>query len=892
MAGSVNEIGERVFFAFDLESKRYHFKLILGIGIPFFGYFCVSSYLQGRYITASILALLLLLVLGGLLGNGKSGDEVREYRFYIIFYTILMALMGALFFYLIGIEGRLSRIPWFYIFPLLIFFTLGHRQGLLWMILLTGALIFFSYTGQIVETIPVEELRNRFFLSIFIITMLSFFVERKRYDYQLRLIANQRTLRESENRLLEANEAMQREIRERQQAEEALKRAHDELEGRVEDRTAELSRANRHLKEEIEERRQAEERLRQSERRYRELYEGSRDGYAVVDLEGRFMESNSAYKKMLGYTEEELQEKTYKDITPERWHAMEADILENQVLKRGYSHLYEKEYRRKDGTIFPVEIRTYLLKGEEGRPLAMGAFIRDVTDRKRAESALKESEEKYRLLVENANDAIFIAQDEVVKFPNPRTLEIVGYTADQLAEIPFVQLIHPDDRNLVIERHRSRLQGEWVPTPYSFRIISREGDTLWVEINSMRITWEGRPGTLNFLRDITEQKNLEAQLLQAQKMEAIGTLAGGIAHDFNNLLMGIQGRTSLMFMDTNSSHPHFEHLRGIQDHVKSAADLTGQLLGFARGGKYEVTPTDMNAILKKTSGMFGRTKKEIHIHGKYADDIWPVEADQAQIEQVLLNLYVNAWHAMPGGGELYLQTENVTLAAPFVKHYGLVPGRYVKVTIADTGVGMDRKTQGRIFDPFFTTKEMGRGTGLGLASAYGIIKNHGGMIQVESEKGEGSIFTIYLPASEKGVSDASRPPEEILRGKERILLVDDEELVLDVGRQLMEKLGYRVVLARGGEDALATYALEKERIDMVILDMVMPDMGGGEIFDRLKAMNPAVKVLLSSGYSIDGEASEILDRGCDGFIQKPFLIKDLSQKIREILNRQGPDGKS
>ena len=888
----MNDSEDRIFFAFDLESKRYHFKLILGIGIPFFGYFCVTSYLQGRYITSFILALLLLLVLGGLLGIGKSRDEKREYRFYTIFYTVLMALMGVLFFYLIGIEGKLSRIPWFYTFPLLIFFTLGHRQGLIWMVLLTGALLFFSYTGQMIEPIALEELRNRFFLSIFIITMLSFFVERKRYDYQQRLISNQRTLRESENHLREANEAMQREIRERQQAEEALKRAHDELEGRVEDRTAELSWANRHLKEEIEERRQAEQRLRQSERRYRELYEGSRDGYAVVDLEGRFLECNSAYREMLGYTEEELRENTYEDITPERWHALEADIIENQVLKRGYSHLYEKEYQRKDGTIFPIEIRTYLLKGEEGQPIAMGAFIRDVTDRKRAEGALKESEEKYRLLVENASDAIFIAQDNVVKFPNPRTLEMVGYTADQLAEIPFAELLHPDDRNMVIERHRKRLQGEWVPTPYSFRIISREGETLWVELNTMRITWEGRPGTLNFLRDITEQKNLEAQLLQAQKMEAIGTLAGGIAHDFNNLLMGIQGRTSLMFMDVNSSHPHYEHLRGIQEHVKSAADLTGQLLGFARGGKYEVTPTDMNALIKKTSGMFGRTKKEIHIHGKYADDIWPVEADQAQIEQVLLNLYVNAWHAMPGGGELYLQTENVTLAAPFVKHYGLVPGRYVKITIADTGVGMDKKTRDRIFDPFFTTKEMGRGTGLGLASAYGIIKNHGGIIQVESEKGEGSVFTISLPASEKEVSDACPPPEEILRGKERILLVDDEELVLDVGRQLMEKLGYQVVLANGGKDALATYALEKERIDMVILDMVMPDMGGGEIFDRLKAMNPAVKVLLSSGYSIDGEAGEILDRGCDGFIQKPFHIKDLSHKIREILDRQGPEGTS
>ncbi|MBW1943922.1 MAG: PAS domain S-box protein, partial [Deltaproteobacteria bacterium] len=583
---------------------------------------------------------------------------------------------------------------------------------------------------------------------------------------------------------------------------------------------------------------------------------------------------------------EELRKKTFEDITPERWHALEADIHENQVFKKGYSQPYEKEYRKKDGTIFPIEIRGHLMKGEQGRPLGMWSFVRDVTDRKRAESALKESEEKYRLLVENANDAIFIAQDEVVKFPNPKTIEMVGYPVDELARTPFLQLIHPDDRDTVIDRHLRRLKGEKVPTPYTFRILNKSGGELWVELNAVLITWEGKPGTLNFLRDITEQKILEAQLQQAQKMEAIGTLAGGIAHDFNNLLMGIQGRTSLMFMDKDASHSQLEHLEGIQDHVQSAADLTRQLLGFARGGKYEVTPTDMNALLEKTSRMFGRTKKEINIHGKYGKDIWPVETDQAQIEQVLLNLYVNAWHAMPGGGELHLQTENVTLDAPFVKNYPAEPGRFVKISITDTGAGMEKTTRDRIFDPFFTTKEMGRGTGLGLASAYGIINNHGGIIQVDSVRGEGTVFSIFLPASEKAVTLEQPPSERILEGGERILLVDDEALVLDVGGQMLEKLGYGVVLARSGEEALGVFEEKKGAINMVILDMIMPDMGGGEIYDRLKALNPGVKVLLSSGYSIDGQASEILDRGCDGFIQKPFNIKDISHKIREILDRE------
>ncbi len=737
MDAMLNDKGQRDYFFLDLEYKRYLVRLILGIGIPFFGYFSITDFFMGRYVAASILALLLLFLVGGLFGVGKSKNEEREYRFYTYFFTLLMILLGVLFLYLIAIEGKLSRIPWFYVFPLLLFFTLGHRHGLFWMILMAGALLFFIYIKPTPEKIAIQELRNRFFLSLFLITFISFFIEKKRHEYQQRLFTHQRTLQESKKRLREA---------------------HDELEKRVNERTADLSAANQKLKREIE-------------------------------------------------------------------------------------------------------------------------------DRILAENALRESEEKYRLLVENANDAIFIAQDDVIKFPNPKTTSMVGYSDDELSRTPFINLIHPDDRDMVIDRHLRRLKGEDVATPYTFRVLHKAGGELWVELNAVLITWEGKPGTLNFLRDITGHKNLEAQLRQAQKMEAIGTLAGGIAHDFNNLLMGIQGRTSLMSMDSDVSHAQLEHLKGIQDHVQSAADLTRQLLGFARGGKYEVTPTDINTLLRRTSRMFGRTKKEINIHEKYAEDLWTVETDQAQIEQVLLNLYVNAWHAMPGGGELHLQTENVTLEAPFTKSYGVEPGRFVKISIADTGAGMDKKTRDRIFDPFFTTKEMGRGTGLGLASAYGIINNHGGIILVDSAEGEGSVFSIFLPASEKEVPLELPTYERILEGEETILLVDDEELVMGVAQQMLEKLGYRVIPAGNGGEALRIFEEERGSIDMVILDMIMPDMGGGEIFDRLKGLAPGVKVLLSSGYSIDGRATEIINRGCDGFIQKPFNIKALSHKIREILDR-------
>ncbi len=506
-------------------------------------------------------------------------------------------------------------------------------------------------------------------------------------------------------------------------------------------------------------------------------------------------------------------------------------------------------------------------------------------DCKWAVQVLQESEENYRLLVENANDAIFIAQDEVVKFPNTKTEEMIGYCSEELAKIPFIDLIHPEDRDMVLDRQNRRLKGEEPPSTYSFRVIKRDGEELLVQLNIVFITWGGRPATLNLLRDITQQSRLEAKFQAAHRMESLGTLAGGVAHDFNNLLMGIQGNASLMLLDTETSHPHYERLKNIEQFVQSGADLTRRLLGFARGGKYEVKPTDLNGLIKRSSDMFGRTKKEITIYTKYQKDIWPVEVDHGQIEQVLLNLYVNAWQAMPGGGNLYIETQNITLNENYTIAYQIEPGRYVKISVTDTGVGMDEATQQRIFDPFFTTKEMGRGTGLGLSSVYGIIKDHGGIITIYSKNGEGTTLTIHLPASEKSVVEEKHLPEEILKGTETVLLVDDEEMIIDVGQKILKTLGYNILVARSGKEAIELYKKNRDNIDTVILDMIMPVMGRGDTYDRMKEINPDIKVLLSSGYSIDGLATEILERGCNGFIQKPFSMKELSQRIREIIDK-------
>jgi len=379
-------------------------------------------------------------------------------------------------------------------------------------------------------------------------------------------------------------------------------------------------------------------------------------------------------------------------------------------------------------------------------------------------------------------------------------------------------------------------------------------------------------------------REMEKKLHQAQKLESIGTLAGGIAHDFNNLLMGIQGHASLTLLNLDPSHPNYERLKRIEEQAASGADLTKQLLGFARGGRYEVKTTDINDIIKKTSYMFGRTKKEITIHLKYGKDLWAVEVDRGQMEQVFMNLYVNAWQAMPGGGKIYLETENVLWDDEQVLPYAIKPGKYVKISVTDTGTGMDENTRERIFDPFFSTKAMGRGTGLGLATVYGIIKGHGGMINVYSEPGHGTTFAVYLPASEKEVVKEQAVEDTVLRGRETILLVDDENIVLDVSKEMLEFLGYRIYIAGSGQEAIDVYREKRNDIDLVILDMIMPGMSGGEVLDRLRDINPEIRVLLSSGYSINGQAQQIMDRGCNGFLQKPFQLQKLARKVREMLD--------
>jgi two-component system cell cycle sensor histidine kinase/response regulator CckA len=646
----------------------------------------------------------------------------------------------------------------------------------------------------------------------------------------------------------------------------------------------------------ITEREQAENIFLEREERYRTILEGIEEGYFEVDLTGTITFFNDALCKITGYTRDELLGINNREYTTQETAKKMYNTF-NQVYRTGKPlRVMDYEIIVKDGRRMIIEMSTSLTRDPSGTPIGFRGIIRDITERKRSEEEVKKRQTYFESVLYSAPDAIVTldASHRVLEW-NIGAEQIFGYTRDEAVGKNLDDLVSGSDViNESKELTAQVLSGDKVLPKETVR-YRKDGTPVNVIVAGSPIIIEGKlQGVVAVYTDITERKKaeeekitLEAQLLQAQKMEAIGTLAGGIAHNFNNLLMSIQGNTSLMLLDTPHDHPHYERLTTIEQSVQSGSKLTSQLLGYARGGRYEVKPININQIIRETSSTFAMTRKDITLHHDLADTLAGVKADAGQIEQVILNIYVNAAEAMPMGGDLFIATHNITHTQITKKPYTIKPGTYILLTIRDTGIGMDKETQEKVFDPFFTTKGLARGTGLGLASVYGIIKAHGGYIDVESKKGVGTTFSIYLPASGEPIPDETQPAKPTEPGNETILLVDDEEIILDVGAALLTSLGYRVLTAQGGDEAITILrsSLPSSPPDLVILDMIMPGMGGGETYDKMKELHPPIKVLLSSGYSIDGQAKEILKRGCNGFIQKPFTLGELSKAIREVVGK-------
>jgi len=601
--------------------------------------------------------------------------------------------------------------------------------------------------------------------------------------------------------------------------------------------------------------------------------------------DARLIYVNDAVCRSLGYSREELLSMTVHDIDPDFSEEVWADHWKD--VKRRGSFTIESHHRTKDGRIFPVEVTVNFMEFEEREYNC--AFVHDITERKRAEADLEESMSLLTATLESTADAILVVDLEGnLRRVNRKLLDMwrvpgrISETADNGEEEASLQSLLKDP------------EGEFLGTKQIYEGPVKERlDTL--ELKDGRIFERytkpqkiaGKTvGIVLSFRDITEQKKLEQQLMHAQKMESIGTLAGGIAHDFNNLLGGVLGYASLMKANIKDDHKMFRYVDTIEKSAMRAAELTSQLLAFARGGKYETKSIDLNKVVHETMEIIGRTiDKSIEIRTHLAEDLSTVAADSGQLQQVLMNLCVNAADAMPHGGKLIIETNMETVAQGYIgADIGNNPGPHVTLTITDTGTGMDKKTLQRIFEPFYTTKEEGKGTGLGLSMVYGVVKNHGGHVRVYSEPGEGSTFKIFLPADGKPETREQATSEAPRGGDELVLVVDDEESIRDLAKDILETHGYRVLLAEDGSQAVEIFEKHNGSIGLVILDMVMPKMGGHETFQRLKELNPKVKALLSTGYSQNGKAKEILDSGVMGFVQKPYQHTTLLSKVRTALD--------
>ena len=672
-----------------------------------------------------------------------------------------------------------------------------------------------------------------------------------------------------------------------------MARANTVLERRVAERTAELTRANTSLMAQVAERQRAEAALKVREQQYRELVESANSVILRMDTEGRIRFLNDYGRKLFGYEGSEVMGRSVVGtIVP----AVDDDGNEMAPMIRAICRnpeqyaVNENSNIRKDGGRLWITWTNRAIRDESGGVREILCVGNDSTRRKAAEVALREEEARFRALVEAAPLGIALINGQGrLNYVNPRFGEIFGHPAGEVPESAAgLNGLYPDPDYRERMRAGGRENGDPATVARVRTYSIRAADGVEKVVGLRGVPLDGG-SHLMIYEDVTEKKRLETALAQARKMEAIGTLAGGIAHDFNNLLMGIQGHVSMMRVGIDSDDPMKDRLDAIEQTVESGSRLTRQLLSVARGRKggsrtARTQTADVNEIVSVSIEMFGRTRKAVAIHPDLDPAAGTADVDPGQIHQVLLNLYLNAWQALSGTGDIFVSTGIETLDQDFARANEVAPGRYVKIAVRDNGEGMDEGTLARIFEPFFTTRKRGEGTGLGLSSAYGIIRGHDGLIRARSRPGAGATFEIFLPASDQPAASPAPVRPEMVRGGESVLLVDDEEMIRVIGRQLLEGLGYRVEVADCGEAAVDLYRRAEGAIDLVILDLVMPRMDGEMTYRALREIDGRVRVILASGYHLDARVRRILDDGCAAFIQKPFSIETLSVKIREVFD--------
>jgi PAS domain S-box-containing protein len=758
-----------------------------------------------------------------------------------------------------------------------------------------------------------------------------------------------------------------------------------------------------------EEKDKTEEALRLSEEHFRRLFEHSPIGVAIVGLDYRWISVNSTLSKMLGYTVNELTKLSFVDIThPDH---IEENVGYAEQLKRGEipSGKIAKRYITKNGEEIWVNLTTSLIRDNQGRQLYFLSMMEDITEPKRMEEQLLQSEYRYRSLVEDSFDGIFIQKGFTITFANSRLYEMLDYSPGELEGMDHWLIYHPESQDLIRRRATARMRGEQVISQYEVMLQKKDGAFFPAEISARMVQVDGEPGIQVWLRDISERRRseeaqkllataieqsiesvmitdrngkiqyinpaferisgyrkdevigrdtrflksdklessyykdqlaairsgnpwkgrllsqrkdgqvfyedvsispvrdssgeivsfvdvghdvtenweLQMQLLQSQKMESLGNLAGGIAHDFNNLLQIVLGYSEIALQRKIEENCDYADLQQIYQAGKRGAELVKSLMTFSRKVEPQYVPVDLNQEVTAIRNLLSNTiPKTINIDLHLKENLESVNADPSQIGQVLMNLGVNARDAMPEGGTLRIETDSVQLDNEYCRsHHDAMPGSYVLLTVSDTGQGMDKETLSHIFEPFFTTKEKGKGTGLGLATVYGIVKLHDSHITCHSAPGFGTTFRIYFPAINKeGDSETPTIARPIPGGTETILLVDDEQVIRDLGATLLNRYGYKVITACNGKDALEIYQREVESISLAILDLIMPVMDGRKCLAEILRIDPHAKVIIASGYSEGGPANGDMATRAKGFVQKPYSMRQLLTTIRDILD--------
>ncbi len=645
------------------------------------------------------------------------------------------------------------------------------------------------------------------------------------------------------------------------------------------------------------ERKRNEEALRESEQRFRRIYEESPIAYQSLDVDGRILDVNPAWLHLFGYDREEVIGKyVWEFFTPESRRVFETNFP--VFRERGAAHGREREIVHKNGRIMTVLFDGIWVRDKQGNPAYTHCVLHDITERKAAERALQRSEEDFHQLFEAESDAIFLIDNETGRLlrANQAACDMYGYSREELLAMKNTDLSAEPEQTRKVTVDTPPIEERIIRIPLRWH-RRKNGERFPVEVTGRFFLREGRPVHIAAIRDITErmkaeeeQERLREQLFHAQKLESVGRLAGGVAHDFNNMLAVIIGRAEMALVKAGPSSPVGSDIQDVLKAAQRSAELTRQLLAFARRQTAEPKVLDLNDIITDMLKMVRRLMGEnMSLRWMPGANLWPVKIDPAQVDQILANLCVNARdakHPQKETGTIQIETRKVRIDESYCSgHVDCTPGEYVMLAVSDDGVGMDRETLALVFEPFFTTKEVGKGTGLGLSTVFGIVKQNGGFINVYSEPGQGTTFKIYLPRVQEAAPAEEATPETTVRleGTETVLIVEDEETVLELAKQILEHYGYRVLAAGRPGEAVDLARSYQGRIDLLVTDVVMPEMNGKQLKGLIAEMHPDIRVLFMSGYTSNViQQKGILDEGIH-FIQKPFSVRAFAEKVRTIL---------